>query len=160
MATRRSTAKEKGEWSSETIAEWSVSKALSWKAQISTAPDGGKFIGVRQYVTTAKLGEIAGKGGISIKLDENAGESLRKIRELLEALQFKLSRPSLNKRKSESKDQFFLVKDNGKYLTSIGSDGIKVSSDGKRAQLFTRERAQSLLDDRLSDAWSLKHFVA
>jgi hypothetical protein len=163
--------KSKGEWSSETIAEWCVSKSLTWKAQISKAPDGGQFVGIRQYVTTAKMGEIAGKGGFSIKLDDKADDALEAMQNMITALRSQLSeevdgnvkpkksvvKPPKGKKLSLPTDGMFLLKkDNGKYLTSfVNGGGVKVSSDVNKAQLFTHERAKGLLDHKLSEAWGM-----
>lgn len=78
--------KEKGAWVSRTVAEWKNSKASTWKAQISTSPNGQKFLGVRQYITTAKSGEIAGKGGFNFLEGPNSGEFLDEMIRLLTAL--------------------------------------------------------------------------
>ena len=159
MVTRKST-KEKGEWSSETISEWSPTQAVTWKAQVSTAPDGGKFVGVRQYITTVKLGEIAGKGGISIKLDDNTGDALQQLASMFRDLRTHVAKPLdvvASKPKRIVGDHFVLVKNTGKFLTAytIGA-GAKVSSFKSRAQLFTKDRATSVLK-HLSDAWSMEH---
>lgn len=79
-------AKEKAEWQSRTVAEWKNSKASTWKAQISTSPNGQKFVGVRQYIMTAKSGEIAGKGGISFMEGSDANTSIDQIIKLFTAL--------------------------------------------------------------------------
>ena len=170
MATKAKSIKtEKSEWTSKTITEWTPEgqKAITWKAQISKAPDGTQFIGVRQYITTAKMGEIASKGGISIKLDDKSEECLTRLTRMFNDLKMHIAEDGSPKvavknlkvvKAPEVKDDFILVKNTGKYLTSfkIGM-GAKVSSDLSRAQLFTKERADALLL-RLSDAWEIKHY--
>jgi hypothetical protein len=166
--------KPKGEWLTNTIAEWAPTKAVTWKAQFSTAPDGSQFVGIRQYVVTTKLGEIASKGGFSIKLDEKADDALEAMQNMITALRNQVAeevqgttkpkkavtKPAARgtgKKLSLAADGMFLLKkDTGKYLTSfINGGGVKVSSDINKAQLFTHERAKGLLDHKLSDAWSM-----
>ena len=163
--------KPKGEWLTNTIAEWAPSKAVSWRAQFSTAPDGSQFVGIRQYVLTAKLGEIAGKGGFSIKLDDKADDALEAIQNMITALREQVAeevegttkpkkavtKPArASSKKASTEGQFLLKKDTGKYLTSfVNGGGVKVSSDINKAQLFTHDRAKGLLDHKLSDAWGM-----
>ena len=79
-------AKQKGEWKAEVISEWKSSKAVTWKAQRSTAPDGKVLMGVRQYITTAKMGEIAGKSGITFADDEHLVDNIENVMRLLQDL--------------------------------------------------------------------------
>ena len=43
--------KAEGEWRYKTIAEFKASDTVAWRAQISIAPDGGKFAGSRKVIT-------------------------------------------------------------------------------------------------------------
>lgn len=177
MATAKKAAKKAaGEWTSETLKEWKVTESVTWKAQKSTSPEGDEFIGVRQYIKTKTKGEIAGKGGITFKLDENAKANVTKIRGLFEELSKTLlqgdvqkttaKKPATTRRKKdeepeeESSDQYVLMRpaEGGgfEFLSRARTvdDVVKVRVTAKRkeAQLFTGERADDLLG-RLSKKW-------
>ena len=166
MVTKKSTPKKVGEWTSETLAEWSDTEHRAvWRAQKSTSPDGKDLIGVRQYIKTAKY-EGPGRNGITVPLDDNAEEALTQIMNLFRDARTHLtsSGKSPVKAKVISKKtalasvepQFYLKKNNGKYLVSVSPEtGAKVSSDQSKAQLFTKSRASDILDGILSDAWSM-----
>lgn len=76
-------SKSKGEWKSKTLKEWKQSESVVWRAQMSRAPDGKEFVGVRQYIITAKSGEIAGRSGVTFALDEKSNVGLSKVIALL-----------------------------------------------------------------------------
>lgn len=169
MATKA--AKEKGEWTSETIAEFNTSPSVTWKAQVSVSPEGKEFVGIRQYITTGKSGVLAGKGGITVMNDDKAENFLREIERLVRDLRVQISGET--KAKANTKDnikakkvaqaqeepQFFLVKNNGKYLKSVTPTLVTVTSDKNSAQLFSKTQGLNLLKARLSDAWTMKTYI-
>ena len=178
MATRATeqSKQEKAAWASETIAEWKQSKSVTWRAQKSTSPEGDEFIGIRQYVKTATKGEIAGKGGITFKVQastvDDLGEIIRCLRDARTSLQDdgsvkgkgikKAAQPALPT--NITKPMYQLVKgdldsDSCRYLKSAATDAIKITSDKARGQLFTKPRAQALLNSRLSQDWSILRYV-
>lgn len=95
MATaKKAPAKKAGEWKAETVKEWKSSEAVTWRAQKSTSPEGQKFIGVRQYVSTKTKGEIAGRSGITFVHSEEGIKALDKVIVLMTALRASLGKPS------------------------------------------------------------------
>lgn len=80
-------AKTEGQWTSRTLAEWNQSQSVIWRAQISTAPDGKEFAGVRKYIRKADGSEIADRSGISLLYDAGTlGESVDALIDLLQKL--------------------------------------------------------------------------
>lgn len=62
----------KKEWSAETLAEFAVEGTSAvWRAQISTAPDGKRFAGLRKYTVKADGSERADRAGFSLLLEED-----------------------------------------------------------------------------------------
>lgn len=171
MATKKA-AKEKGEWVSETIAEFNTSPSVAWKAQLSTSPDGKEFVGIRQYITTGKSGVLAGKGGITVMNDAKAEDFLLEIERLVRDLRVQISGEAKAQRntknnvkakkaaQSQEEPQFLMVKNNGKYLKSVTSTLVTVTSNVNVAQLFSKTQGLNLLKARLSDAWTMKTYIS
>lgn len=158
MATKKA-AKEKGEWVSETIAEFNTSPSVAWKAQISTSPDGKEFVGIRQYITTGKSGVLAGKGGITVMNDAKAEDFLLELERLVRDLRVQISGGSKSKKAIQEEPQFFMVKNNGKYLKSVTSTLVTVTSNVNVAQLFSKTQGLNLLKSRLSNDWTMKTYI-
>jgi hypothetical protein len=134
MATRS-----KGSWEAETISEWQQSDSATWKAQFSTAPDGAKFAGVRQYIKTASKGEIAGKAGFSIKIDDDTADVLERMESLIKTLRASLNTKlsKSNARPKERNSRFVLYKEKtDRYLSVFGDGCNKVVSNIDKALVF------------------------
>jgi len=79
--------KTEGEWTARTLAEHAVSKSVVWRAQISTAPDGKEFAGVRKYIIKADGTEIADRAGFNFPYDgATIGDNVDFMIQLLTAL--------------------------------------------------------------------------
>ena len=87
MAKKDTPEKVKAEkpWKTVTIAT-SKNGATEWRAQISTAPDGKEFAGLRKYVIKKDGTEIADRAGFSVLNDEHAGGILSNIVGILNSM--------------------------------------------------------------------------
>ena len=142
---------ENEDWKVKTIATWKQSEAASYEAQLSIAPDGTKFAGVRQYITTKKSGRIAGRQGINFKVGPDTLDSVNKIEELFSKLKTAIL-------SSGPKDEFVLYKAaTRKYLKDMVEDRVKVTPDLENARLFTKVRAKEVLS-KLSSDWKIRPF--
>lgn len=105
MATKGSKAKAepKGEWKAKTLKEWKASEAVTWRAQKSTSPEGDVFVGVRQYIKTKTKGEIAGRSGITFKMDGTVLDNTKNVLGLFEAVVQELMKniPAITKGKAD-----------------------------------------------------------
>jgi hypothetical protein len=137
-------AKTENIWKTKTVGEWAQSGASVWRAQLSIAPDGKKLAGIRQHIITAKRGELVGRNGFSLWVDEHTLDSISAIEGLLANLKASLTKKSPAKKVSPSQ-QYLLVNQVGKYLKSTGSDGTKVTSDPERAQIFSHAQSAVIM---------------
>lgn len=76
-----------GEWQTRVLAEFNASPSVVWRAQISTAPDGKEFAGIRKFIRKADGQEIADRSGISLLYDGGSiAENVDGLIKLLTAL--------------------------------------------------------------------------
>jgi len=73
-----------GEWKSKTLAEFKDDK-LVWRAELSVAPDGGKFRSLRCYFVNKDGVMMPTKQGITLK-NEGSKARFRQLQDLVEAL--------------------------------------------------------------------------
>ena len=76
-------AKKANPWTSETISESEQAGSVIWRAQISTAPDGKQFAGVRKYIVKRDGTELATKAGISLLVDEDTDKMVNEFGSLV-----------------------------------------------------------------------------
>lgn len=84
MATAKKTSKAK-EWSHTEILAYTKG-ATRWKAQVSTAPNGQRFVGVRRFTVDAEGGETPDRQGINIKLSDDNNATVAKQLRMLSAM--------------------------------------------------------------------------
>lgn len=105
-------AKTEGTWSARTLAEWAASKAVVWRAQISTSPDGKEFAGIRKYIIKADGTEIADRSGISMLYDGGSiGETVDELIKLLQTL-----KGGTVKVKASTGGKYGVVNDKGLFI--------------------------------------------
>lgn len=77
----------KGEWKTHTLKEFKTSNSVIWRAQLSTAPDGTKFAGVRKVAIMKDGAEVMTRDGITLKYDaDTINDEVDKLVELLQLL--------------------------------------------------------------------------
>lgn len=54
------------EWKAKTLKEVKTSDGVVWRAQITVAPDGRKFVGVRKFAVKKDKTEVVTKDGLSL----------------------------------------------------------------------------------------------
>ena len=83
----REDAPEKAEWKSRILKEIQTSQGVKWRAQISTAPDGTQFAGIRKVAVKRDGTEVMTKDGLSFKYDASTiNDEVDLICDLLQAL--------------------------------------------------------------------------
>lgn len=81
MATAKKPAQ--GAWKTKTVHEFKVEgTAAVWRSQISTAPDGKRFVGVRKYFVKKDGTERADRAGMSILLDDNLLTTMGQLKQI------------------------------------------------------------------------------
>lgn len=74
-------------WASRVLKEIQTSAGVKWKAQISTAPDGTQFAGIRKVAVKKDGTEVMTKDGLSFKYDASTiNDEVAQICDLLQAL--------------------------------------------------------------------------
>lgn len=110
---------EKGEWSSKTLLEKKTSGGVIWRAQISTAPDGKKFAGLRKVAVKKDGTEIPTRDGLTFLYNAaSIGDEVDLMVELLLAL-----KGGKVKVEEKPKHQFMLVNREGKKLVDVKING-------------------------------------
>ena len=147
MATSRNTKPTKGEWSSTTVASFKEGSS-TWKAQVSTSPDGKKFIGVRQHITKADGTEIVGKSGITFLQTDDSASKLQALGNLFLDLA-KAKSKKLAAKDVEQEDvapkKVYLVKLGLRYVPPADKD--KLVGRKEHARHFpTKAKAQLFCD--------------
>jgi hypothetical protein len=80
-------AKNPKEWKVRTIAEFHATKSTVWRAQLSVAPDGTRFAGVKKFIVKADGKEIiADRAGLNFVKDESLQNNLDGMLKLLKKL--------------------------------------------------------------------------
>jgi hypothetical protein len=124
-------AKTEGEWKSKTLKEFKASEHTVWRAQISTAPDGKKFAGVRKYVIKRDGTEIADRAGISFPFEaDTIGDNVDALIELLQTLKGGTVRAS-------SETEYVLVTQSGKFVKGRIKGKWQSTEDLERAKRFS-----------------------
>jgi hypothetical protein len=119
--------KEKSEWKSRTLKEVQTTPGVKWRAQISTAPDGTQFAGIRKVAIKKDGTEIMTKDGLSFKYDGSTiKEEVDQICELLQALTG--GRVKIQPKTEEKKIALFNT--NGDRLIAVSSSSGKVAHTG------------------------------
>lgn len=160
------------EWSAKTIGEFKVAgTAAVWRSQVSTAPDGRKFAGVRKYFVKKDGTERADRAGFAVLVDPEdraaTGKALAQIGNLLQELSMKFTtsqktgspgkvmlRGRLQDSPSDS-NFYALHHGNNNFLVKCvknpdtGKVAVKTSTDAANAKQFaTEELAQAYLDGK------------
>ena len=121
-------AKTEGEWKSKTLKEFKASEHTVWRAQISTAPDGKKFAGVRKYVLKRDGTEIADRAGISLPYEaDTIVDNVDSIVELLQTLKGGTVRAD---------SEYVLVTPSGKFVKGRIKGKWQSTEDLERAKRF------------------------
>jgi hypothetical protein len=77
----------KSEWKSRILKEIQTSQGVKWRAQISTAPDGTQFAGIRKVAVKRDGTEVMTKDGLSFKYDASTiNDEVAQMCDLLQAL--------------------------------------------------------------------------
>lgn len=76
----------KPKWEVKVVKEVATSDHVMWKAQVSSSPDGTKFVGLRKFAIRNGE-EVVTKDGISLKLGDHTKDELAALSDLLAALQ-------------------------------------------------------------------------
>lgn len=123
----------KKEWEHRVLGEYKASKSVVWRAQVSTAPDGKEFAGIRKFIVKADGTEIVGKDGFSV-LYEEAPEAVPKLQELIGLLASgKVKKGTVA---SIDKDHYWYIKDEeDRYYMKPG----KFTANRDNAKLFTNK---------------------
>lgn len=158
-------AKEKGEWTSRVLAEVKGEGSVIWRAEISTAPDGKEFAGVRKYVQKADGSVTPTASGISFLYDGGSlPENIDLVCGLFDKLRggkikVKPTKPAKPTAKAKPKvNGCVLVKDE-LYLAAARKEGAKTkvrkTDDQDQAKRFANhaEAAKYAKKFNLSTAW-------
>lgn len=144
MATKKS-SKAKGAWTSETLGEYAQSKALVWRAQRSTSPEGNTFVGVRKYIIKADGTDMHTQAGFNIPEDEGSPELLKALASLLADTKW-----GKGKAKPVSVDELprkkYVIKKGSKYLIAARLDEddkikVKTTTEISEAKIFVTQAA-------------------
>lgn len=155
MATRSkaepSAAKE---WSAKTLAEFPVKgTAAVWRAQISTAPDGKRFAGIRKYFVKKDGTERADRAGLSFLIDEESptttATALAKVANLLVEVSNSLAAGKRSEKarvKAKPTEEKWALQKGTKYLKTWFKDGpedhtpeVTVTSNAALARTWNSE---------------------
>ncbi len=76
------------EWKSKSLKEIKISESALWRAQLSTSPDGKKFIGVRKFHQRKDGRELPGKAYISLQVPADKEEVVAELNSLSALFKF------------------------------------------------------------------------
>lgn len=177
MATRKTAAKKTSKakaWETETIAEFKESKAIVWRAQKSTSPQGQEFVGIRKFRIDAE-GEAMpdGRCGFQVKI-EDAPKAMPAVLKLLGKLiktlddapeeneedegedtsledddeDAKPAKKTAGKKAASAKKEILYViqTKSGKFF-QVEDDDVKVVIKLKDATCLTKAKAEEILED-------------
>lgn len=128
-------AKTEGKWRTKTVAEFEQTKHVVWRAQLSIAPDGKKFAGVRKYIKKRDGSEIADRAGITFAYDDSFPDNLSGIRRLFDKLAFEITKP-----KTSSRYVFMKQDRNNKFLVNY-DDSAEAKASNKGRPVITTATA-------------------
>lgn len=142
-----------GEWETRALGEFQQSKSVIWRAQISKAPDGKEFAGVRKFIVKSDGSEIADRSGITLPYDgttiaeqvDGLVELLLKLKGGVVKIKSKTPGPMATKK---AKGPFVLQRSSGKLLVRYskveGQVKIKTTEDAEAAKTWpTAEEAEA-----------------
>ena len=137
----------KKEWEHRALGEVKIGKAVIWRAQISTAPDGKELAGIRKFIVKADGTEIVGKDGFSV-LYEDAPDVIPQLKELLDLL---MGGKVKVKTKEKAKEVAKLEGDYVWYLKNEDDEYFKrpdtfVESRAKAKAFLTKEEAAATME--------------
>ena len=128
------------DWKAETLKEWKQSPTSIWRAQLSTAPDGKKFLGIRKFAVKKDGTEQYTAAGFNFPAEGLEAEmAIEHFIDLMLACRRKPVAPTTAKVKPPKK-QYVMIKDK-KFFVRTNSDTGKhvVSTDVNKARLFTAD---------------------
>ena len=150
MATSRKAKPAAGAWSSTTVASFKDGTS-TWKAQVSTSPDGKKFVGVRQHITKGDGTEIVGKSGITFLHNADSAAKLQALGNLfLDLAKAKAKKPVVDQGEDDAPKKVYLIKIGLRYLPT--DDKKLVSHRSAARQFLTKAKAQAYCDKADYDA--------
>ena len=150
MATSRKAKPAAGAWSSTTVASFKDGTS-TWKAQVSTSPDGKKFIGVRQHITKGDGTEIVGRSGITFLHSADSAAKLQALGNLfLDLAKAKAKKPVVDQGEDDAPKKVYLIKIGLRYLPT--DDKKLVSHRSAARQFLTKAKAQAYCDKADYDA--------
>lgn len=153
-------AKGKGEWKTKILKEVTTSAGVKWRAQLSVAPDGTKFAGIRKIAVKKDGTEIVTRDGLTFKYDAaTIADEVDTITELLASL--KGGTVKVGKAPGSEKN-FALATPKGHLLTSRTEDGVGQVRAGKKPKLFVTSSEAKAYRETLTngDAFKVKAHCA
>lgn len=72
-------------WTYKTIATY-TSGSTTWRTQLSTAPDGKQFLGIRKYIMTKTKGEVVTSTGMNFLFEGTVPDELQAVVKLMKNL--------------------------------------------------------------------------
>ena len=85
MVTRKSGATP-SKWKTKSLGEASTSHGVIWRSQVSTAPDGRRFIGVRKFVVKKDGTEVVTGDGITLAMTDDGKVPVATLRAIIDLL--------------------------------------------------------------------------
>lgn len=144
MATKKAA---KGAWTSVTLAEYAQSKAIVWRAQRSTSPDGKVFVGVRKYIVKADGTDMHTQAGFNIPEDEGSPELLKALASLLADTKWSKGKAKAAEAEpDEAPRKKYVIKKGPKFLIAArvddeGAIKVKTTTEVSEAKIFVTQAA-------------------
>jgi len=89
---KKDTSDKKGTWKVKVVKEATSQTGAIWRAQLSTAPDGTRFVGVRKFAVKKDGTEVLTRDGLSFHLGSTTVHDLELIVSLLNHLKMGTSK--------------------------------------------------------------------
>ena len=74
------------EWKTKSLGEVTTSDGVVWRSQISKAPDGRRFVGVRKFAVKKDGTEVVTRDGITLAMTDEGKVPVATLRAIIDLL--------------------------------------------------------------------------